>query len=494
MDQIRVALAWLKAQHFWVLTLLATILATAAWYVSTGSLATQFKANQAKIGAEFTSQDSLQSKAFKANDPVNAAQEEQIQLLADGVRKVWNQLYDRQKEDVLKWPVALGEAFVTYIEDKRFGDALRDDHRERYLNYIQKQFPKLLEIIDARELAFDGASGGGGPGIGGGIGGSMGGPRGRGGATGGMGMGMGMGMGDGAPEEEDKHRTEWADQTMLRDRMNLKAKPSAIEVWVLQEDLWVYEALLRAIARTNDATGSSRRSNMAIRTIYELQVGRAAAATTSMGGRLVTPSLGGAGMAAGDDMMGDMGMGMGRGEGDMGMGMDGGMGAGGMDGGMGMGMGMEGGEGGEGADPSAMLLANRYLDPEGKPIAEAGEGATFGVEYKRLPVRMMLGMDQRWLTRFIAELGNGSLQVEVEQVRINPSDSGGGMGGGSGMGGASPPPRMAMTSGQGESMAFDREPSLATVILHGIVTIFNEPDDSVLDAGGDPSADATAGL
>jgi hypothetical protein len=475
MDQVRAFLGWIKAQHFWVLTLLIVVLSTAGWYLASGALAAKFKANQAKIAAEFTSQQALQSKPFKANEPINVGQEQQIKLLAEGVRKVWNQLYDRQKEDVLKWPEALGPAFLAYVNDgKRFGDKIRDDHRERYLNYIQNQFPNLLKIIDARELPFDGSTGGGG------IGGAMPGIGGRGpGIGGGMpGIAMpavGAGLeGDGV---EEKHRTEWVDQTDLRSRMNLAARPDSIEIWVLQEDLWVYESILRAIAQTNKATGASRRSRMAVRTIYELQVGRnAAAAAAATGSRLIAPSKGN--LASGEGMMG-----MGE---DM---MAGGeLGGGGMDmSGGAMGESMGGGLEGEGVDLATLLLAGRYLDPEGAPIMEAGEGASFGVEYKRLPVRMTLEMDIRWLTRLIAELGNASLQVEVQQVRINPTDNGGGMGGGPST------PRVPMGGGSGETQAFDRDPSIGTVVLQGVVTIFNEPDESVLNVG-DEADESVAGL
>ena len=95
----------------------------------------------------------------------------------------------------------------------------------------------------------------------------------------------------------------------------------------------------------------------------------------------------------------------------------------------------------------AYLLSGRYLDAEGKPIPFGGGGAArsgrpaapapaadpaaagqpldltvFGQEYKRLPVRMALRMDQRWLPRLIAECASQPLQVEVQEVRINPPE------------------------------------------------------------------------
>ena len=53
----------------------------------------------------------------------------------------------------------------------------------------------------------------------------------------------------------------------------------------------------------------------------------------------------------------------------------------------------------------------RVLEPE-----------DFGKEFKRLPVRMRLWMDQRWLPHLISECANAPLQVEVQEVRINVAD------------------------------------------------------------------------
>src|SRR5262249_39108859 len=76
------------------------------------------------------------------------------------------------------------------------------------------------------------------------------------------------------------------------------------------------------------------------------------------------------------------------------------------------------------------LLIGRYVDKDGKPTS-APEGDTETKEFKRLPIRMQLVMDQRWLPHLLTECANAPLQVEVQEVRVNPSDSGamGGMGG-----------------------------------------------------------------
>ncbi len=165
-------------------------------------------------------------------------------------------------------------------------------------------------------------------------------------------------------------------------------------------------------------------------------------------------------------------MGMGGMEGGMGGygGMDGGMGGmGGMDGGMGGYGGMGGGMdmSGVGSGEASILMAGRYVDEAGEPIMEVTEDYKFGTEYKRLPVKMVLEMDQRHLPSLIVELANAPLQVEVEQVRVNPSDAGGGR-------------RRGGRGGNDSVESFDREPTVGTVVLQGVVYIFNQPDEEVL--------------
>ncbi len=45
-----------------------------------------------------------------------------------------------------------------------------------------------------------------------------------------------------------------------------------------QENLWVYETILRAIADTNEAAGADRNGNAAVRKIYSMLVGNMAKA------------------------------------------------------------------------------------------------------------------------------------------------------------------------------------------------------------------------
>jgi hypothetical protein len=194
------------------------------------------------------------------------------------------------------------------------------------------------------------------------------------------------------PIEED-YLVQWLDQGNLRQQLEFTGVPSAQQIWVTQEDLWVYETLLRAIANTNKERGATRPDNTAIRVIQSLEVGAPAAMAMAQESMILMP-VDAMAAAGGEVAPTDPGM-MGR-----------------------EGMGMPG----EGVDMDAMLLQNRYIDAEGKPIADASTG--MGTEFRRLPIRMVLMMDERWLPKVLVECANAPLPIEVQRLRINREKSG----------------------------------------------------------------------
>ncbi len=161
-------------------------------------------------------------------------------------------------------------------------------------------------------------------------------------------------------------------------------------------------------------------------------------------------------------------------------------------------------------------LWGRYLDAQGKPIPVGGAapaggdttGATagpidlsvFGLEYKRLPVRMVLRMDQRWLPRLIAECANQPLQIEVQEVHINTPDAGGleaGSPGGfrsmgeRGPGGGSPGGNLSIDHTVIEP--FPQQPNIVNVVIQGTIYIFNKPNKSILQPPTDEQPLASTG-
>jgi hypothetical protein len=93
------------------------------------------------------------------------------------------------------------------------------------------------------------------------------------------------------------------------------------------------------------------------------------------------------------------------------------------------------------------------------------------------------------LPNLITECANAPLQVEVTEVRINPSESalgGGGMGGGfGGRGGGGG----GVVGGQ--EMAPEAEPYMKSIVIQGIIYIFNPPTTGEAAAAADPGMSAS---
>lgn len=485
MDQIKVALAWMAKHHFWLLSGMVVLLSGLAWWMAAGDLMERKKTNLEKINGAFGQQDQIAARSYHANESVNAQQLTQIEAMADETEAIWQELYDRQRKDVLKWPAQLPSGFLREIDGKQFGDEISLDRRAQYTDYIVRRFPDLPEIINANELDEDATGGGGGFSRGGGFGGGE-----FGGGGGGFGRTQEVELDeDGNPIEVD-YTVFWSeeDQQRIRSELDWPTTQSHWRIWVTQEDLWVYETMLRAIAATNEAKGSDRVSNAAISYIGALQVGRDAAKESRTPGRIKRLENAGSLLSGGE-----FGESMDRsGGGERGMPGEG----------MGEGLDFGGAGGGDGqlppAEEKAFRLSGRYIDSEGLPVPitpdeQPLEPGAFGQEVKRLPVRMALKMDIRWLTMLMTQLANADLQIKVTEVRvgIDPSASGGGFSGergggrGGGFGGERGFGGFGGGGGVENILVFNRKPFDKTVVIQGVVLIFNPPEKAVLRGEGD---------
>jgi hypothetical protein len=360
---------------------------------------------------------------------------------------------------------------------------------ELYREYAREQFPALVEIVDARKVA-DPTMGFGGEG------------GGRGAYDGGIppaGYGQDVQYGpDGQPLPTEDYLVDWLDQGAVQLKLDFKTRPSSKRIWVTQEDLWVYETLLHAIADTNDIEGATRPDNAAIATIVMLQVGQEAAFASSEPGVILGPPSA-ASVATG---------------------MEGGLDPrmGGIDGGMPM------STDGMAADPDMGLLMSRYIGDDGKPIADETTAISPTAQFRRLPVRMVLMMEQQAIPTIVIECANATLPIEVTRIRVNKEKSGAGMespfsaaaGGGmdGGRGGEGYGGRGGYDGGRGggyggidggyggrggEGGYMPTAPlggvartDLANVEIQGIVYIYNPPDATTMTVPGGPAGDPAA--
>ena len=473
MDKVRAFLTAAWIQRFWILSVVGTLAAVVCWMMASGRLQEEFAKNKTTIDGKFNDMSSISKMDVHGNPGVNAKEREEAKKIADSVKQLWQNLFDAQREVVLKWPDVLGADFVSYVENAKFDSNINPKFRDRYQNYIKNRFDGLVEIVDAKKMPVDGVGTfGAGPGMG-----RM---------EGAMGAEAPMMGPDGLPIEED-YLVQWVDQANLRQQLEFTGVPTSRQIWVTQENLWVYETLLHAIANTNKERGASRPDNTAVRIIQSLEVGAPAAMAMAQESVILMP----VDAAAGAEAIGATEVRMGE------------------------------PTGAEGVDVDAMLLAGRYVDGEGKPIADAAGG--MGTEFRRLPIRMVLMMDERWLPKVLVECANAPLPIEVQRLRINREKSGvdkdnqpfelgasagggpgigagmrsegGGMGmgrpmgmgsrggeGGRGMG-------MPMGGGMGMSMGMNLSPAdaanLATVEIQGLVYIYMPPDPAILTVPGD---------
>ncbi len=234
--------------------------------------------------------------------------------------------------------------------------------------------------------------------------------------------------------------------------------PSDKEVRLAQENLWVYSALLTIIKNVNkEATGQH---NALIKRIMDLAIADAAAKEFVAGssGHILRPSQL-----------------------------------------------TPGGQGGMQPPPqiprdnrgAATSTDGRYVDAAGKPLEKDSQAPP---EFVRMPIYLKLMMDQREVHKLLAECANSPLPVEVRQLRINQGGAAaiGGGGGARRAGGANRPDARrgpAVVGGPNDPAeqaitSDDTNPYDVPVDVHGIIYIFNPPDQKKL---GTPAAAGAPG-
>jgi hypothetical protein len=376
MDQIRKIVAVIGRLHFWLLCLLAAIVALVGWKLASAALTATFDENKRTVTGYVSSLQSVKNDLKHPNERINEAFRARAEEQKQRVAKRWQELYEVQRKTVLRWPPNFGAFFSEQVYQLKFGAPIPNTDREVYGNQIlelfQKEFPPIVkassESLRARSGGGEGSQrsvsyrGGEGPGS------------------------------DQNPVVED-YLLHWVDYGDIVLKLDWEATPTSIKVWITQEDLWVYKTLLNVIARANaDAKGPH---DAVIKRIVQLQVGQDAARESKTQSRIMPPATAG----EGESRSGDEGAAPEN---------------------------RDAGEKGE-LDAEArdrLLLDHRYLDEHGKPVpgdsVSIGDAATQNPNpFNRLPVRMVLEMDARRLERLLVECANAELPVEVREVRIN---------------------------------------------------------------------------
>lgn len=570
--QLRQVLGLVVKYHFWILFALVVIIGTVFWFVASSRLARATEERRTQLQQAREQVVKVRSVSAHPNSKVIAALRQEHRRLIDIVYRAWEELYRDQRERN-QWPRQLGAEFLNVISSLGPDDEIPVQYREIYQYFIKNHFPEWYDIIDLRlppkrdpqgnimrdengrplkQDPFERAGaavatsypGGTYPGAATYTAPETGYP----GETYGGSTMTGTTRG---PGDDRIGIVEWnlQDLQRIRAQFDWPTTPTTFEVRLAQENLWVYEALLWIIRETN--SGATSYYNAPIKRIESLQIGQEAAVSllaaqtrlfgagmyaagamgpgapgegTGLGGMMTMP-----GMAPGMPMGSPMFPGMGSS-----MYYPSEYGPGGPEGGPGMGMpGMPGMPGaGAGATVSReemirqRLTHFRYVDKEGKPLA-ADAPHPFA-EFKMMPVRMLLFMDQRRIPRLLVNCANSPMPVQVRVVSLRPGQGrqvnlglatgpsgspypgmGGmmGMGGGPGLmgsyGGETYPGATETYGGYGYGETTGR-PGVGAgsdsgsidvpVEVAGIIFIFNPPDRSKVGKLGEAEAPGAVGM
>ena len=356
MDKVRAMMPVLKKHHFWILTAIVVVAAAFGWWKGSGGLDDAHQSARTALEGRFASVRAVSQQINHPNQTFIDAVNEQHGNLQKQVFGAWQTLYDDQQE-ILQWPERFKE--VGQLEP----DAeIPIDWRSFFRNYYTKVFQALFETVDPvriAELPADAAE-------------------------------------DAVPEELGIVVWDQGQQDGIREQYAWQTPPSTKAIRFAQEDLWVYEALLTIVKKTNDEAGATANYNAAVKQINDLQIGQSANRPTT---RLT--------FVAGDDAaQATASAPTAAAEGPS----------------------LGGSRGASSGPDDATLENGRYVDDQGNRLANAAAGPFS--EFKLMPVLIEVVIDQRKIPLLLAECANSPLPVEVRMVRINPEEGGSGGGGG----------------------------------------------------------------
>jgi hypothetical protein len=434
MDKLKIIFADLKKYQFWILCGAVLVVSLVCWWLATNGAAEQFQTRKAAIERSFTAAtvppDPPNDKKIKAVGELT----ESLKRGKSGVFPAWEILYARQQEKN-SFPKVLGDRFGEAFNKLSPGGELDSQYREIYQNSIKTYLPSLRDIIRALR------------------------PLGPAGAPGHLPPGAGLASETASPSASPEERwtgiVEWDESNFrkLEDRLKWDATPSTLAVVLAQEDLWVYEALLKAIARTNE--GATNQSNAVVKRIEDLEIGPPAAdawksAATALG---LGAQAGGAGSTRGTTAR------------------------------PGSGTSSE-------EQERRQLIENRYLDDKGMPLPLDTSSPLYArhpfAEFKIMPVFMKLAIDQQRLPKLLVECANSNMPIAVRLIRIHNTE-----GAASGAGSTSGTSVGHPTTGGKALSPQESGQSELSVDIFANIYIFNPPNREKLGTGM-PSP-ATAG-
>ena len=393
MEKYRVYFEVLKKYHFWVLCGLIVVLSFVSWFLATADQENRFVTRKGQIENQLRVVSSIGSNVEHPSEKyIQQIRNLQSGPLASQVTKASTRLYQEQRDanplpkiypdaEAQEGFKAAFESIWRPMEDieKLPPGALREVYRSRYRNHIEEHFPPLFELIERRtvEGGADDSRAGGGPG---------------------NGM-QPMGMGGKDPGEESKKTkgiVDWfdADQKIKKFLAPFRSHaPSTLEVMLAQEDLWIYETLLKVVRNTNNVARDQKHYQKPanhkvarIKQILAMDIGKDAVQSWSKCEKSLF-SLPGDGGGPGLPMAGAGPQPAGH-----------------------------GGPAMSSPNSGGSPLADRYVDDNGQPLADPSQ-QPFG-EFRMMPIDLRVVIEQKEIPRLLAECANSAMRIDVRRVRI----------------------------------------------------------------------------
>ncbi len=389
MDQIKVIIKKLRKFGFWVLAGLCLVLILAFWQMMASSLASQFDAKKKKIESSMNEMQTLANQADLPNESVVRQTKRAIKLQSENVYASWEVFYKHQKE-TNKWSAIEDPKFqpdFATAGERRYQSGryhtILEAAREYYRDNIQEYLTKLKADFDIkrpdpaalRKLAGseDAAAD----------------------------MDLTMMSGDRLRNDQLLGKVFWNEQNfrLLRSKLRWRSVPNTEQVIVAQEDLWVYEALLRAVAETNEGSSDF---NVPIKEIVGIEVAQDAVNTIEKTSERIIDLKALEAFAKSVGMEGSSSSSAATAIGEMPP--------------------TSTEEQLSAADKLTILLYdNRYVDRDGKPLtAQQMKDNPPAVEYKLLPIRMSVVINQRAIAALLVNCMNSHMPIEIQQCAINP--------------------------------------------------------------------------
>ncbi|MGO9108788.1 MAG: hypothetical protein ACLP9L_06105 [Thermoguttaceae bacterium] len=369
MEKFRVFLEVLQKYHFWILCGLIVLLSFVSWFLATSDEEQRFLARKSQIEKQLGLVNAIANNAEHPSAKfIKEIHDRESGTLASQVASASTHLYSEQRNanplpQVFPNPTYQAEFKAEFEKIWRPMEQiaslpsgqLPELYRSRYRDHIQDHFPKLLGLIEQRKMPEPVAGGGEQP-------------------TQPIGI------------------VDWSDGERkikaFLERLS-GATPTTLDIAMAQEDLWVYETLLKVIHNTNDVGPDPKHDPKnyqkppshkvaRIKQILEMNIGKDAVQSWSKCEKALfnLPNEGGGDSAA------------------------------------------SAGGGDAPAIPGAAPLVGRYVDDKGKPLLDPTRQLPTCPEFRMMPIDLKVFIEQKDIPRLLAECANSAMRIDVRAVRI----------------------------------------------------------------------------